>query len=242
MEDREYLTFRRNDGGGCTLTSLYFTVLKEANDIYFVFYAIIGEFVNETEFTELPIAIREEPKRKYVNQIAFIQCSHGWIDDLEVFEQSLNPGGPTQNPQRCGIGTVLTELCLIDPDINVRRRGNIAREILSGYPAEFSMVERDCQRLVGLWMAVDLEAAAYVYFTAAINMRYLLLLIEASDGSTRRTPGRKPDYLGQKINIYPTLVAKYKYDQDTGSILPCGTCDEICDAYGRRWFFCRGRL
>ena len=235
MEEGEIVTFQRKNDPNCTLTSLYFSVRKihyrstdfphpSTRDFYFNFYAVTGETYGEN-LTELPNA---DWKRRYVNQIAYIQCTYGWIQDLQVFPHSLNPGGPTENPQKCGIGTVLTELCLIDSGINVQRQGNLARFILSGFPADFPRVERDCPALVGLGMAAYPMGAAHVYFTAAINMRYRLLLIETLDSSS--------------INIFPTQSAKNNYNSDTGTIDPCGECSDICQAWGRRWFFCTGQV
>ena len=228
MEDGEYKTFRRKDDPSCNLRSLYFTVLKTenrftSNDLHVTYYAITGE---DTEFTQIP---RATLKRKFVNQIAVIQCTHGWIDDLEVFEESLNPGGPTEKALRCGIGTVLTELCLIDPDISAGRQGNLAGEMLEEFPEFTDRVMRNCHHLVGLRMATKKKATAHVYFNAAINMIYGLLLIEDFYG---------PD--SNSIKIYPTQAAKDNYDSDTGRILPCGQCSETCQAWGRRWFFCAG--
>ena len=234
MEDGEYFTFRRKVDPKCLLSSLFFTVLKEewreegSNDLYFTFYAMTGE-VNEG-LTKLPnydsdIMMQFECE-KYLNQIGAIRCTHGWIDQLVVFEQSLNPGGPTENPQRCGIGTILTELCLIDPGVNNRRHGNLALGTLRGFP-DFQRVRRNCYKIVGLAMVANPYEGAHVYFNAAINMRYGLLLMEAQNSS---------------LKIYSTQVAKDNYDSDTGSILPCEDCSDVCHAWGFTWFFCAKRF
>ena len=238
IKDGEHFTFRRNDNPHCTLTSLYFTVIKTerrftSSDLHFTFYAITGEATpNQTEFTELA---NPTLKRRYVNQIAVIECTHGWIDNLDVFDRSLNPGGATESPKRCGIGTVLTELCLIDPDINSGKEGNLAREILSEFPEFADRVKRNCHFMVGLGMAAQPYEGANVYFNAAINMVYGLLLIETS------TTENPIDYSDPNaIRIFPTQKAKDDYDPNTGHIVPCADCDGMCEAWGRRWFFCAG--
>ena len=234
MEDGEIVIFQRNVDPRCTMTSLHFTVIKEetreegTNDLYFMFYAIAGEL--NDGLTILPQT--DLPLEKYVNQIAVIRCTHGWIDELKTFPQSLNPGGPTENPLRCGIGTILTELCLIDPGIYNRRQGNLALGILQGFP-DFQRVRMYCYKIVGLCMAAETYDGTYrgahVYFTAAINMKYRLLLIESSSGP------------GSSLKIFRTQVAKNNYDSDTGSILPCEDCSDVCPAWGYTWFFCAGR-
>ena len=230
MVDGSTSIFQRKDSQRCRLTSLYFTVLKVrsgVNDFYFTFYAITGEF-NVTNLTEIP---NGTPKRKYVDQIGYITCTHGWIYDLTVFGRSLNPGGRTENPQRCGIGTVLTELCLIDPDIRVRNQGNLAQEHLSLFP-EYPIVVKYCHNLVGLMMSANPRAGAQVYFNAAINMRYVLLLVDTSD---EEDPcGKEPN----QLLMYPIHVAKGYYSNGTGNILPCPAWEENCDAWGKRWYFC----
>ena len=271
MREGEYVTFQRKVDHQCLLTSLYFTVLKvhdksgifdgisdqrDSYDLNFVFYAVAGEqneIVNETtgflereSFTRIPGAT---VKRKYENQIAYIRCTHGWIHDLTVFDQSLNPGGPTENPQRCGIGTVLTELCLIDPAVHdLRGKGNLALEKLSEFPSEFHMAKRDCLNLVGLRMSANPQRAANVYFNAAINMMYGLLMVDNSEGNPQPLLGaehdnaaRPSDPIQNPIQIFkPIQNAKDNYDPITGNILPCEPCDVMCHAWGRRWFFCAG--
>lgn len=243
MEEEEILEFQRNPVRypECTLTSLHYSVLKRhhrrasfpqpsTREFYFTFYAFTGETYGEN-LTELPNA---NWKRMYVNQIAYIQCTHGWIDDLTVFDYPLTPVlnlNPTESPKRCGIGTVLTELCLIDPGINVRRQGNLARHILSGFPVEFPRVERDCPTLVGLGCATDTMAGAHTYFTAGINMGYRLLLIEVRDDEGQYS-----------IKTFPTDDAKRDYNVETGRIEPCDECSDMCQAWGRRWFFCTGQV
>ena len=98
-----------------------------------------------------------------------------------------------------------------------------------------SMVVKYCHNLVGLKMEAPL-AAANVYFNAAINMKYVLLLVDMTD---------EEDHFERESNqliIYPIHVAKGHYDQDTGKILPCPVCEDNCDVWGKRWYFCSGEV
>ena len=127
MEDREIKTFRRQDKPFCTLTSSYFAVIKHKNiptqpstkpslnppKTYLMFYAVIGEMkLNQIIPTPIDNAPEDRIRvRKYEDQIGYIRCMHGWIQEVSV-EPSLE--SPNEDPRGCGIGTVLTELCLID--------------------------------------------------------------------------------------------------------------------------------
>ena len=233
MEDDEYKVFQRKIRPECTLSSLYFTVLKEQefdtirNIFYSRFYALAGNIAEEeVDFVETHSS---DYRRKYQRQIAFIECRHGWIDYLTTFKYMQGTTGPIVNAQNCGIGTVLTELCLIDPDLNVRRHGNEARNLLNGYN-EFDMIENYCDELMGLSMEVDDMPTAHTYFTAAINMGYMIMMIDDSDEESQYQ---------NPLKIYATRVAKHNFDTTTGDILPC--CDNpLCNAYTQTWFFCNG--
>ena len=226
------------------MTDLYFTVHKsekiDDGQNIFMFYVVPGDF-ESAQFDEImgPPDDREKPgtKLSYIfhGQIAVIRCSHGFIDDLMVFEESLGDVQPTVDARRCGIGTVLTELCLIDPDVNIPNPGNMALDILSTNPHakhEFEMVKNKCQKFVGLMMAAEVQntenphAGARTYFTAAINMRYRMLVIDSTFYGGRNA-----------LNVYDVKTAKENYDPRTGNINPC--CNHgICDAHQSYWLFC----
>ena len=228
------------------MTDLYFTVHKsekiDDGQNIFMFYVVPGDF-ESAQFDEImgPPDDREKPgtKLSYIfhGQIAVIRCSHGFIDDLMVFEESLGDVQPTVDARRCGIGTVLTELCLIDPDVNIPNPGNMALDILSTNPHakhEFEMVNNKCQKLVGLMMAAEVTNAEFphaggrTYFTAAINMRYRMLVIDSTFYS---------DESRNALSVYDVKTAKENYDIRTGNINPC--CNHgICDAHQSYWLFC----
>ena len=225
----------RNDQGHCKLSSSRFTVVKKINEItgYFIFYAIAGE-PNTTD--HLPIE-DQEPLRIYERQIAYIVCSHGWIHNLNVFPASL--GANHEDPRRCGVGTLLSELCLIDPSVNRGKvEGNEARRALEKYRNAFDMSEKYCSKLVGLQMEAKYEdstkKAGRVYLTAAQNMGYAMLMVD-------RTP-KRTDIFGNEIiyelTFYQTHIARIFYDQNSGNIMPCCGKDYECKANKRNWFFC----
>ena len=239
MNIGETMTFRRKLSTGCTLSRTHFTVLKTSGRHFkphsgplFTFYAILGRF---NAFNETP-----PPRaglRKYQNQIAYIRCSPGWIHNLEVFDDALLKKQNNQgqwvdvkaNAQGCGIGVVLTELCLIDPAIFIQNEQNLATRFLN----EFTVLHEDCCKLVGLDMSADPPSGGHVYFSAALRMDYPKLVIEL--------PCRNPGIdIPLRFNIYDTIVARQNYRTEgfTAEIQACGGY-ERCDAYMRHWYFCR---
>ena len=178
-----------------------------------VFYAIPGR-ANNYELQNGNITHR------YENQVAYIKCKPGWIVMLNVFQASIGP--QPLNSRDCGIGTVLSELCLIDPDLNNMGNQNRAQRRLSDYAHMQELVTGSCVRLIGLTMATNPPSGANVYFSAAIRMGYGKMIVESN----------------QEHNIYETEIARANYDSNTGIIQPCCGVGYPCHAYFHSWFFC----
>ena len=72
------------------------------------------------------------------------------------------------------------------------------------------------------------HAGGHTYFTAAINMRYRILVINSTFYS---------DESRNALSVYDVKTAKENYDPRTGNIKPC--CNHgICDAHQSYWLFC----
>ena len=54
---------------------------------------------------------------RYENQIGRITCKPGWIEYVKVNDEF----------KKCGLGTVLSEMCMIDPELN---KNDAAKNIL----------------------------------------------------------------------------------------------------------------
>ena len=52
-------------------------------------------------------------QNQFENQIGFAMCSNGWIDKVRVKSE------PDLDARNCGIGTVFTTLCMIDPELHM---------------------------------------------------------------------------------------------------------------------------
>ena len=170
---------------------------------------------------------------KYENQVAYIGCRHGYIymlkvflESLETYHASVNPvkgrSRDNEKPRGCGIGVVLTELCLEDPQLNNMHYGNYAMMELEDFPAEYEMANRYCVKLVALEMAANPIRGAHVYFSSAIRAGYNTMLVEQDTG----------------LNVYQTAVAQEKFNRETGIIQPCCKISTECSAAGRTWYFC----
>ena len=216
----------------CGLTSTTFEVRKikgydEMDIMYgsveiFYFYALSGG----TSFNEIP---KGNETHKYHGQIGYIRCKHGWIDDLTVFEEILERYqgfGPRSNPRGCGIGVILTELCLIDPELNNMNDGNRARNRLQSFTDIKDLVVRTCDRLIALVMTARPIKGAHIYFSAAIRMGYGFMVVDESTSYK------------EKFMIYETEIARQNFDSETAVIQPCCGMNNACSAYGHTWYFC----
>ena len=223
----------------CRLFPRAFTVLKkkvhikdfEADPLdQTLFFAVSGriDFQNITDGNNT---------HTYEHQVASIRCIPGFIEGLEVFEKSLEPEGmlsfppawpgvrrKSQNSRGCGIGIVLTELCLIDPEFNNMDSKNKAKtQLLKNIDKDgYELLSKTCVKLVGLVMSATPVGAAHVYFSAADRMGYGKL------GIAQPT----------RLNIYETSVARKNFNAETGIIQACCEEKNECSAVWRTWYFC----
>ena len=85
----------------------------------------------------------------------------GKLDKVEVNEKP-------RDARQCGIATVLTELCFLDPDIHRKPERRIYR---SAYDIlEEHGVETHCKKAVALSMHADPMIGAYTYFFCSVEI------------------------------------------------------------------------
>ena len=161
--------------------------------------------------------------RRYIGQIAFADCNPGEVDKIQVAEKNkVQP----RDARQCGIATVLTELCLLDPDIYEKGEKNRAYRLLHSH----DVTTMSCGQAVSLQMGSDPKSGAYAYFSAASRTGYNKLVVNWPNS----------DYA--QIAIYDTDHAKQGYNAETGIIEPCVICqntDVPCEAFQAKWIFCR---
>ena len=150
----------------------------------------------------------------YIGQVAVANCRSGHIDLVNV-GTTIN-----QDARMCGIATVLTELCLLDPEIHERGERNAAYKML-----QRNQLELNCIQMVSLQMIAKPLTGANAYFSAAINTGFNKLVVF-------------PRFSGT-YNIYDTEIAKQNYDGKTGFIEICCQNKDRCYASGADWIFCK---
>ena len=158
----------------------------------------------------------EQDLAMYKGQVACAKCTPGRVVKIKVIKDA----------RRCGIATVLTELCFLDPDIHRKPERRIYR---SAYDIlEEHGVETHCKKAVALSMHADPMIGAYTYFSAALRSGYNKLIVNWPF----------PEFA--KISVYDTADAKKSYDPNTGRIESqiCCNNEKQCDAYDADWIFC----
>ena len=189
----------------------------------FQFFAIHGTaHFTKTGFTNPGISedisgrqfSRQRFLEDYIGQVAVAHCRHGNIDFVKVSSKR------NHDARQCGIATVLTELCLLDPDIHERGERNAAYKTLRKY-----QMETNCIQMVELQMSARPLSGAHAYFSAAINTGFNKLIVV---------------WWGfRRQSIYDTVVAKQNYDAKTGYIEPCCQNEDRCKAEDAHWIFCK---
>ena len=209
FQDNKFLTY-------ASAYATTFKVMKTENKLtsgekQVIFFAIHGP----TVFTKAT-AKGFSKSRRYVGQVGWIQCKHGKLERVEVNDSP-------RNARRCGIASVLTELCFLDPDVYQEGDKSIAYKKLKEHG-----VETKCNKAVSLRMEANPKTGAYTYFSAATRLGYNKLIVNWPF----------PEFA--KISVYDTADAKKSYDANTGRIESqiCCNNEKQCDAYDADWIFC----
>ena len=169
----DMLEFRTKVSPGCRLRHKTFTVMKKSirsgvtrsTADRFKFYAVAV-----MPFMPLFIELKGNPltDRIYEHQIGAITCGPGWIFSLDVYDnvrlKMKNEQGRyvnrTVNARICGVGVVLTELCLLDSDIHALDQHNRGKVLLD---EDRITLYSNCHKFVGLTMAAHSPGDGHVY-------------------------------------------------------------------------------
>ena len=172
-----------------------------------------GEWVIKRNFyvgLEKNFSLRDENsvKYRYKNQVGYISCTLGFIYQLLVNEIP-----------ECAfeLSTVLTTLCMIDPELNRMDQLNYSfNKLEADNPMEF--VSEYCEKLIGVSMSKNKRKKAYAYISAALGSGYTKMLVK-----------------GEKENNYVVLdlnIAEKAYDSAIGNI-------RHLDPTWNNWIFCK---
>ena len=109
---------------------VHYEILKredEFGDIFTNFYAIRGDEITRVRNKKKHDSLQDERSR-YKDQIGWAACQPGWIENVWVNDGEGTDSKYKINARQCGIASVLTQLCLMDPKLNGRNqeRGNSA--------------------------------------------------------------------------------------------------------------------
>ena len=178
----------------------------------FIFYAASYE-----AFTLGITSISKFPKRRQAGHIGYAECERGMIYFVEVKETA----------QGCGIGKVLSSLCMLDPSIhkleNSKALASSAKEWTHG---EAKFLEQ-CRRLIGLNMSSKTVAGGFAYINAAHLTGYQYLVVQVFDSDKSCV---KDEFVRYEIHW---IRAEGKYNGKTGLI-----AGDKGTGKGANWLFC----
>ena len=182
---------------------------KMNDDFTWFFAALTNEFVKTGE--------NQPAMNHYKNQLGYAQCSKGYIEKVwvngegEGFEKFKD----LKIARECGMGTVLTTLCMIDPDLYLMSPELISQQIDDSEIAK--QVTIGCSQFVGLFMRSRPLKGAHAYFSAAITNGYTKMLLQDNE---------------DKYEWKDTTQARNSYDTATGKI-------GESDGDNIQWYFCK---
>ena len=226
IENAETFRINRIRHPKCRLTRNLYTVVKEEHrtdfspdSFYIKFVAKIGN-----------------------DELGFSTCSVGWIDQVSVEggEQPFSPWtnqaplGVGTSARECGLGTVLTELCLIDPQLNYLFHVTLpskAITILTFYPKQFDDVREYCTALMGMDMMAVPMKGAHAYFNAALNKGYRRMIVL----------GATEFHYFWVEDVSRRYVSEGQNRGTVALLDECGCVTGQCYMWGKQWFFCKDR-
>ena len=98
------------------------------------FYVVPGPGFTKTKKKEYDM------ESAYEGQLAYAQCQPGWVEEIWVNNGKSEYAAPI-NARRCGIASLLTRLCLIDPIINQLGNSNKALQLIESHENVLSLVD-----------------------------------------------------------------------------------------------------
>jgi hypothetical protein len=155
----------------------------------------------------------------YEHQLGYSRCSKGYIDYVRVNDGTANAG--EINARDCGISTVLTALCMVDPQLNIMSRSKIDRKFRDNNRIS-KAIKKGCSKFVGLRMQADPLTGAFAYLSAATTYGYNKMWIKKDDDKT--------------FILMETDKVWSCYDSKTGRI--GGERGEGIEGLDKEWWFC----
>ena len=166
------------------------------------------------------------------SNIATARCELGLISFMFVQKRARN----------CGIGTVLSELCMVDPNIYRNTEKNHVLKFLSGISTDLAIQIRELlssrciNGLVGLENEAE-SSGGFTYLSAAQRMSYQYMVVQFHNDKIENHDHSSGQCV-QKFRVFKVTDALKLFDGATGRIE-----DEFGDNAGSgekaMWYFCR---
>ena len=166
------------------------------------------------------------------SNIATARCELGLISFMFVQKRARN----------CGIGTVLSELSMVDPNIYRNTEKNHVLKFLSGISTDLAIQIRELlssrciNGLVGLENEAE-SSGGFTYLSAAKRMSYQYMVVQYHNDKIENHDHSSGQCV-QKFRVFKVTYALKLFDGATGRIE-----DEFGDNAGSgekaMWYFCR---
>ena len=153
----------------------------------------------------------------YHDQLAYARCRESMLIFVGV-EDGKNEQNPV-NARRCGIGSYLTLMCFVDPQVNPGDDRMTYLNLKQKFEDNNAIIQRvgtTCNKLIYLDASVEDNRERFTYFSAAIKAGYDRIVLQKR--------GRNAWEM-KKI-----LEAKSEYTDNAGNFM---------QKYEDGWFFCR---
>ena len=206
---------------------------EEAAAIGFTFLVIPGDLETLRDDNGNLLANEKIPDSVFsLGNIGSARCELGLISMMYVHEKARN----------CGIGTVLAELCMVDPEIYRNTRKNHVLKFLSGISTDLAIQVRELlssrciKGLVGLTNVAE-SSKGFTYLSAAQRMSYRYMVVQFHNENVEDHDHSSGQCV-QKFRVYPVRDALRLFNGATGRIED-GFGDTAGSGENARWYFCR---
>ena len=160
---------------------------------------------------------------RYQDQMGYIECQYGFVKMVMILPRA----------RKCGIGTDLTELCMIDPQLKKHPQTKEVDEFRKKEPTIVSTLETGCSSFIGLLMAARPIKGANAYFSAAMKTGYNKLYVSDNFGQygwmdTSDAKSRF-DAISGTIGDQPASLKHWWFCKEIPGKFPCSKVGKLCN-------------
>ena len=176
-------------------------------------------------------------------------CYPGWIQNVHVELEDADRDAA----HGCGIGTVLIELCLLDPAL--KNKDPLPRFVTNKsilfmrngpHPRELNQLQTYCRGVMGFIMHAttlhgESRATGNAFLTAAIRQGYSLMMIFAEMDMFYYYTTAHAKQIYQQTGVFSEFTSFEDWTPYRGmprKLIFTKQCPEF-NAWGKLWFFCQ---